>query len=162
MNEELVYQLQTAQSKLIITHPAVLNTVLSAARSVGLPTDRIVLLESSADSATHIHFTLDHLIAEGLSKEPHFVEKRLAPGEAKTKVAFLSLSSGTTGKPKVCMHTPIFGPGLSNLLSGRCHPALCSHCQHHPDGCASQGQISARGCCFRWYVYKPINLTVFR
>jgi 4-coumarate--CoA ligase len=109
VDEELVYQLQTTQSKLIITHPAVLNTVLSAARKTGLPVDRIVLLESSANSATHIHFTLDDLITEGLSKEPDFVERRLAPGEAKTKVAFLSFSSGTTGKPKVCMHTPIFG-----------------------------------------------------
>jgi 4-coumarate--CoA ligase len=109
VDEELVYQLQTTHSKLIITHLAVLNTVLSAARKVGLPTDRIVLLESSANSDTHIHFTLDDLIAEGLSKEPHFVERRLAPGEAKTKVAFLNFSSGTTGKPKVCMHRPIFG-----------------------------------------------------
>jgi acyl-coenzyme A synthetase/AMP-(fatty) acid ligase len=109
VDEELVYQLQTTQSKLIITHPAVLNTVLSAARKTGLPIDRIVLLESPANSATHIHFTLDDLITEGLSKEPDFVERRLAPGEAKTKVAFLSFSSGTTGKPKVCVHTPIFG-----------------------------------------------------
>lgn len=31
---------------------------------------------------------------------PVFVEKRLAPGEAKKKLAFLCFSSGTTGKPK--------------------------------------------------------------
>ena len=30
-----------------------------------------------------------------------FEERKLEPGEAKTKLAFLNFSSGTTGKPKV-------------------------------------------------------------
>jgi long-subunit acyl-CoA synthetase (AMP-forming) len=108
MDDELAYQLQTTQTKLIITHPAALPTVLSAARKFGLPTDRIVLLESPADSASCVHSTLDNLVAEGLNKEPHFVERCLASGEAKTKVAFLSFSSGTTGKPKVCKYAAIW------------------------------------------------------
>jgi 4-coumarate--CoA ligase len=98
----LVYQLQATKAKLIITHPGVFNTVLQAARKVGLPADRIALLGSAAKSASLVQPTLDDLVAEGLSKEPHFVERKLAPMEAKTKVAFLSFSSGTTGRPKVC------------------------------------------------------------
>jgi 4-coumarate--CoA ligase len=60
-----------------------------------------VLLNSPSNSVYLAHSTLDDLVAEGLNKEPHFVERRLQPREAKTKVAFLSFSSGTTGKPKV-------------------------------------------------------------
>lgn len=41
------------------------------------------------------------LVEEGLARPTSFVERTLAPGEAKTKLAFLSCSSGTTGKPKV-------------------------------------------------------------
>lgn len=56
--------------------------------------------------------TVQHLIERGLGElnanGPAFIERRLAKGEAKTKVAFLSFSSGTTGKPKVsfqrCYH----------------------------------------------------------
>ncbi|QRV97648.1 AMP binding enzyme [Ceratobasidium sp. AG-Ba] len=40
------------------------------------------------------------LINEGLASAKSFEEKQLAPGENKTKVAFYSFSSGTTGKPK--------------------------------------------------------------
>jgi len=58
------------------------------------------VLPSPTDSASHAHLTLGDLVAEGLSSEPHFIERRFASGEAKTKVAFLSFSSGTTGKPK--------------------------------------------------------------
>jgi len=35
-----------------------------------------------------------------LRKDPSFVERHLNPGEAKTKIAFLCFSSGTTGRPK--------------------------------------------------------------
>jgi long-subunit acyl-CoA synthetase (AMP-forming) len=102
----LVYQLQATKAKLIIAHPAVLQTVLSAAREISLPMDRIVLL-GFPNPATSVQSTLDDLVAEGLNTEPHFVERRLARREAKTKVAFLSFSSGTTGKPKVGDHAMI-------------------------------------------------------
>lgn len=75
---------------------------LSAARITNLPVDRIILLKLPANSTPVApHATLDELISEGLSKEPHFVERRLNFGEAKKKLAFLNFSSGTTGKPKV-------------------------------------------------------------
>lgn len=43
---------------------------------------------------------MDDLIADGLRKVISYTERRLGPGEGKTKLAFLSFSSGTTGKPK--------------------------------------------------------------
>lgn len=96
--QELVNQLEMIKAKVIIAHPTVLKTALSAAQIVGLPAERIVLLNSASQAP---HSTLSELVAEGLAKEPGFVERRLAPGEGKTKLAFLSFSSGTTGKPKV-------------------------------------------------------------
>lgn len=84
----------------MVAHPDVLPTALSAARKVGLPINRIVLLKSFQTAG--IHSTLDDLVAEGLGMEPGFAERELNSGEAKKKLAFLSFSSGTTGKPKVC------------------------------------------------------------
>jgi acyl-coenzyme A synthetase/AMP-(fatty) acid ligase len=51
---------------------------------------------------------VDDLIQNGLRSESNFVERKLQKGEAKTKVAFLSFSSGTTGKPKVRILSPGF------------------------------------------------------
>src|ERR1700683_3768261 len=62
---------------------------------------------SPGHSSPSVQYTLEDLVAEGLNIEPHFVERRLAPREAKTKVAFLSFSSGTTGRPKVCNYANI-------------------------------------------------------
>jgi acyl-CoA synthetase (AMP-forming)/AMP-acid ligase II len=99
--EELVHQLQITKAKLIITHSISLQTVLSAALKMGIPNGRIVVLDSPTNSVSRAHSTISDLVAEGLTYESHFFERRLAPGEGKTKVAFLSFSSGTTSKPKV-------------------------------------------------------------
>lgn len=107
LEDELAHQLKTTKAKLIIAHPAVLTTVCSAARKIDFSTDRIVLLEFMASPGSPVSSSVDDLVAEGLKKDPHFTERRLAPREAKTKVAFLSFSSGTTGTPKVCSFATI-------------------------------------------------------
>lgn len=57
---------------------------------------------SNTELASVIPFiSLDELVSEGLSSPASFEEIRLAPGEGKSKLAFLSFSSGTTGRPKV-------------------------------------------------------------
>ena len=113
--DELVHQLKISRAKLIVAHPACYPTALSAAKSVGIPTDRIVLLGALPDSSqvpTGTHVTIDALVSEGNAVPPTYQEVRLAPGEGKTKLAFLSFSSGTTGLPKV---RPCFVSSASRL-----------------------------------------------
>jgi 4-coumarate--CoA ligase len=59
--------------------------------------------------------TLEQLVEEGKRfKEPTFQERRLRKDEGKTKIAFLSFSSGTTGRPKVRYH---FRSNKQDLIS---------------------------------------------
>ncbi|GLB45474.1 putative AMP-binding enzyme [Lyophyllum shimeji] len=100
-SNELVYQLEQTKAALMIVHPDALDTARSAARATKFPSDKIVLLNTGTSSPGNV-LTVNTLIQQGLSipKDQAFVERRLRPGEAKTKLAFLSFSSGTTGKPK--------------------------------------------------------------
>ncbi|KAF7347624.1 4-coumarate--CoA ligase-like 1 [Mycena venus] len=99
--DELLHQLQTTKAALLLVYADFLPTALSAAKLAGLGEDRIVVIEPSAASPFNgKHETLSKLVAYGSSKPQNFVERKLRPGEAKTKVAFYSFSSGTTGKPK--------------------------------------------------------------
>lgn len=64
--------------------------------------DRIVVFDTPSTGSGYT--TVSQLVDEGLrlSKQgKRFEELKLKPGEAKTKLAFLSFSSGTTGRPKV-------------------------------------------------------------
>ncbi|KAJ7446405.1 phenylacetyl-CoA ligase [Mycena galericulata] len=99
--DELVHQLTTTNAALLICYAEFLPTALAAARIVGLSEDRIVVIEpSDASPYNGPHETLSKLVAFGFSKPQNYVERKLRPGEAKTKVAFYCFSSGTTGKPK--------------------------------------------------------------
>ncbi|KAF9802190.1 hypothetical protein IEO21_09957 [Rhodonia placenta] len=113
---ELEYQMSITKAKLLIIHPWSLAVGLEAARAAGLPADRIVLFDALHDAAPTLgsYPTISQLVAEGLAKPTCFYERRLRPGEGKTKLAFLSFSSGTTGKPKaVCI--PHYGP-IANVV----------------------------------------------
>ena len=96
--EELRYQLEATKAKLLFVHPSALQTGLAAARAIGLPNDRIVLIESPSDEKQHL-VTLDEVISEGLQHPKPFVDRRFKSGEAKTKVAVsfspLTIYSGT-------------------------------------------------------------------
>ncbi|KAG8695152.1 hypothetical protein FRC08_008005 [Ceratobasidium sp. 394] len=99
--DELVYQLEATKAKLLFVHPGSLKTALGAAKKFGLSTERIVLLKEAKPTVNITKFVnIDTLVQEGLTSLVYFKEKRLAPGENKTKIAFYSFSSGTTGKPK--------------------------------------------------------------
>ncbi|KAF4577045.1 hypothetical protein EYR36_005032 [Pleurotus pulmonarius] len=99
--DELTYQLEATKATFMFVYSdtQAIGTAVAAARRVNIPPSRIVLFgpasELSPESAT-----IDALAREGLISKDTFVERRLAPGEGKTKLAFLSFSSGTTGKPK--------------------------------------------------------------
>lgn len=104
-SDELLYQLQATKASVIIVHPEALDTALSAVRAYGhgISGKHIVLFDvKSPSSRPPNHLTIEDLIYQGhRTVDPTFVERRLRPGEAKLKLAFLSFSSGTTGKPKV-------------------------------------------------------------
>ncbi|CDO75537.1 hypothetical protein BN946_scf184776.g3 [Trametes cinnabarina] len=98
--EELVYQLTTTRARVLISHPGSLPVALEAAKGGGLPADRVVVFDPVPGAS---NLTVHELIAQGLEHTQQFVEPRLKPGEGKRKLAFLSFSSGTTGRPKAVM-----------------------------------------------------------
>lgn len=102
-SDELLYQLKETKASVLIVHPDALTTALAAARAADIPPDRIIVFDPTPPVQYRgNHCTVGELINQGLARpEPSYVERTLRPGEAKTKLAFLSFSSGTTGKPKV-------------------------------------------------------------
>ncbi|KAI0270030.1 acetyl-CoA synthetase-like protein [Gloeopeniophorella convolvens] len=100
-DEELAYQIQTSKATTLITHFSSLQTALAAAKVSGIPEDRVILIGTprGADSKLSER-DVETLISYGLTHDANFVERRLEPGEAKTKLALLNFSSGTTGRPK--------------------------------------------------------------
>ena len=88
----------------MIVHPDALATALDTARQAGLAEDRIVLFDTTTITPDMYkkHETVASLLEFGIRNKTSFVERILKPGEGKTKLALLSFSSGTTGRPKVC------------------------------------------------------------
>lgn len=102
LSNELLYQFQMTKASLMLVHPDSLTVSLEVAREAGLSSDSIVLFNSDDGSKEiHRHETINSLIDLGLTDRTSYIERVLAPGEAKTKLAFLAFSSGTTGRPKV-------------------------------------------------------------
>jgi 4-coumarate--CoA ligase len=131
--EELSYQISTANATVLVVHPDALKCALVAAEKAGIPFDRVIPLDALHGQRQHaVAPDLNELIAYGLAHKPHFVERRLNPGEAKTKVAFLSFSSGTTGKPKVSGNFrhkySLIGPSGGRDIS------LCTYRKHDSNG----------------------------
>ncbi|EPQ60491.1 acetyl-CoA synthetase-like protein [Gloeophyllum trabeum ATCC 11539] len=98
--EELSHQVQTTSSHLMIAHSALLKTALAAAAEAGIPHGRVIILDVPSHQG---HATVADLEKEGAKHKSKFKERHLKPGEAKTKTAFFSFSSGTTGKAKAVM-----------------------------------------------------------
>ncbi|KAJ3574028.1 hypothetical protein NP233_g2050 [Leucocoprinus birnbaumii] len=95
--DELAHQIKLTKSALIIAHPACQKTVLAAAKATGVPDSRVIFIRDGPHG--HV-WTFDSLIAFGESSSGGLAERRFSNGEARDALAFLSLSSGTTGKPK--------------------------------------------------------------
>ncbi|KAG1765961.1 hypothetical protein EDD22DRAFT_978647 [Suillus occidentalis] len=116
--DELVYQIDTVKAAVIITHPDSLNVALASAHAAGVPADRVILFDvEGADTAQRL--TVQALVSQGLASAPNFTERKLAPGEGKTKVAFLNFSSGTTGRPKA-VAIPHYAP-IANVIQLATH-----------------------------------------
>ncbi|KAG1733051.1 uncharacterized protein EDB91DRAFT_653561 [Suillus paluster] len=116
--DELVYQINTVKAAVIITHPDSLKVALLSAHAAGVSADRVILFDvEGADAAQRV--TVQGMVSQGLASAPHFTERRLAPGEGRTKVAFLNFSSGTTGHPKA-VAIPHFAP-IANIIQVATH-----------------------------------------
>ena len=95
-----MHQLKSTGTKLIISHSTGLAVAEAAARTVGLPSERIVLVDQ-VPTGKASYATVPDLVQDGLVAPTSYTDRKLKPGEGKTKIAFLNFSSGTTGLPKV-------------------------------------------------------------
>lgn len=135
-SSELVYQLKETKASVLIVHPDAVQTALAAAKAADISSDRVVVFDGTFPTKIPSnHRTVGNLISEGLKKpDPSFVERTLKSGEGRTKLAFLSFSSGTTGKPKVRAFALFFsGQSSKYLVPGCSHPTLFSYNQRDPN-----------------------------
>ncbi|KAL4904351.1 hypothetical protein BDW74DRAFT_185650 [Aspergillus multicolor] len=100
--EEMIYALKTANAKFLMTVPSSMDVAIPAARSAGIPRERIFLLEGRKDGYVSVQTLVDR--GRGYGLEGQVVPYSLPEGKTNRDVCgFLSFSSGTTGLPKAVM-----------------------------------------------------------
>ncbi|KAJ3512390.1 hypothetical protein NLJ89_g3552 [Agrocybe chaxingu] len=139
--DELVYQLETAGVTFVLVHSSVLTTALDAARTTGLPLDRVVLLDHSPSShGLESVQSVPTLIKLGHERMRMFSERVLCTGEGKTKIALLCWSSGTTGKPKaVAIPHHAF---IANIIQMAAHNQVGEGSGHRPHRSYGPGDVA--------------------
>jgi acyl-CoA synthetase (AMP-forming)/AMP-acid ligase II len=83
----------------IIVQKEGLPVASAAAAAAGIEKCRMILINGAAALNSDDPPSIEYLINRGKLLPP-FYQRPLAPGGAKTKLAFLNFSSGTTGLPK--------------------------------------------------------------
>jgi len=102
---ELEFQLKSSGAKALVTCIPLLEIALKAAKSVGIPNNRIYILEmpEAFSGGKKVPFkTIGQLIAEG-KKLPELEPLKWEKGQGKKQTAYLCYSSGTSGLPKGVM-----------------------------------------------------------
>ncbi|KAJ4298632.1 hypothetical protein N0V88_003663 [Collariella sp. IMI 366227] len=99
---ELEHQLRSSGAKALFTCVPVLETALTAARAVGIPDDKIFIMDVPHHSQKPPFKTVDDLVEMGHSV-PDLEPLKWSKGQGARQVAFLCYSSGTSGLPKAVM-----------------------------------------------------------
>ncbi|EKM79072.1 hypothetical protein AGABI1DRAFT_40522 [Agaricus bisporus var. burnettii JB137-S8] len=126
---ELLYQLQATKATILIAHPDVLSVAEAASRQYGLSPERLLIFNTSTSKNQTKITSIEDVIQLGRTHAlSTFQERKLKPGEGKTKLAFLSFSSGTTGRPKA-VAIPHYSP-IANVIQivvhNRVHEEYCA------------------------------------
>ncbi|KAF8158555.1 hypothetical protein B0H34DRAFT_709358 [Crassisporium funariophilum] len=129
-SNELLYQLQETKASVVIVHPESLSIALAAALQAGLSSNRIILFDTHkgiSDDMYTRHETVSSLVECGLRNKVVYIERALDPGEGKTKLAFLSFSSGTTGRPKAVAipHFALIANVIQIAVHNKVHQNYC-------------------------------------
>ncbi|KAK3310811.1 uncharacterized protein B0T15DRAFT_50811 [Chaetomium strumarium] len=99
---ELEHQLRSSGAKALFTCVPVLEAALKAAKAVGIPEDKIFLMDLPYHSHKPSFRTVDDLVEMGGSA-PELEPLKWVKGQGARQVAFLCYSSGTSGLPKAVM-----------------------------------------------------------
>lgn len=95
--DELAFQLKNSGAKALATQTSVLSVAKQAAKKVGMPEDRIILIGDQRDPDARVkHFTS----VRNVSGTSRYRKQKVTPEK---DVALLVYSSGTTGVPKGVM-----------------------------------------------------------
>ncbi|KAL1958545.1 hypothetical protein VTO42DRAFT_4142 [Malbranchea cinnamomea] len=100
---EVVYQMQNTEAKVVLVHPSLLDTALAAAKQAGLPIDRIYQF-SDSENPTRNGVPDWRALLPSPEEALNYQWPELKGDEAGKTVATINYSSGTTGLPKgVCV-----------------------------------------------------------
>ncbi|KAF2095601.1 acetyl-CoA synthetase-like protein [Rhizodiscina lignyota] len=101
--QEMIYQIQNTECKVILAHPSLTKHALDAAEGAGFPKERIFQL--SEHPTRPLHGVKDWREMIGTPQEADAYQwKPMTPEESVSTVATVNYSSGTTGLPKgVCV-----------------------------------------------------------
>lgn len=95
---ELEHQLRSSGAKALFTCVPVLETALKAARAVGIPDDKVFIMDLPLHAQKPSFKTVDDLVEMGHSM-PELEPLQWVKGQGARQVAFLCYSSGTSGLP---------------------------------------------------------------